>query len=79
MRARTSLLVLSCTIGASAYQEAHEITGKNWDKVQDGTWLLKFYAPWCAHCKKMAPIFEEVAEHFHRPVSYTHLTLPTKA
>merc|ERR1739838_1018391 len=40
------------------------IVGKNFkDIVNDkDDVFIKFYAPWCGHCKTLAPIFEEVGE-----------------
>lgn len=30
--------------------------------------LLEFYAPWCGHCKKLAPILDEVGVSFENEV-----------
>jgi len=40
-----------------------ELTGENWEAtVSDKPLILvEFYAPWCGHCKKLAPDYEIIA------------------
>lgn len=39
--------------------------GKNFDEIVTSNGkdtLIEFYAPWCGHCKKLAPIYDELGQ-----------------
>ena len=51
-------------IPAEQKEAVYVLVGKSFDSVVlDPTKdvLVEFYAPWCGHCKKLAPIYEELA------------------
>lgn len=50
--------------GGSKSKDVIELTESNFDKQvlqSKDHWMVEFFAPWCGHCKKLAPVWAEVA------------------
>lgn len=48
-----------------AQASAIQLTPDNWDSSVAGkTLFVKFFAPWCGHCKKMKPAWDQLMEEY---------------
>ena len=41
------------------------LTDQNFDQtISNGVWFVEFYAPWCGFCKKIMPVWSQLANQF---------------
>lgn len=58
-------VALALSLASLTTAAVPSLTPDNYDSMTDGkTVFLKFFAPWCGHCKKMAPDWEKLSGEF---------------
>lgn len=53
-----------------------ELTDSNFDSLvlnSEDMWLVEFYAPWCGHCKNLAPHWAQAASELKGKVRSSNI------
>ena len=60
--------------GEGIVNGTYELNEADFDKlVKNGNehnWFVMFHAPWCPHCKRLTPVFEEMAQNLSDLLSF---------
>lgn len=66
--------VLCFADNESIVNSTYILDDANFDQlVQNGNkenWFVMFHAPWCPHCKRLTPIFQEMAKNLTNLVNF---------
>ncbi|XP_068618183.1 protein disulfide-isomerase TMX3 isoform X2 [Battus philenor] len=59
------LFLTSIAFNFASSSRVLELSDKFNEISNDGMWFVKFYAPWCAHCRRLEPIWAHVAQSLY--------------
>ena len=66
-------IFLAISVTAKPFIKAKDLTEEDFmdgtvmdaESNVNGVWFIKFYAPWWGHCKKLAPVWDELAQEVY--------------
>jgi thioredoxin domain-containing protein 5 len=76
-------LLITLTLSFTTASDVKILTEQNFDHdVQpsagtSGDWFIEFYAPWCGHCQRLQPVWEQVASELKQEVNVAKVDVTT--